>query len=357
MGSFLDSAIDSAIAAEKKRKKTAAAMTPFARKELKNSGMPESRIVLPVKKHLLNERIAGVDSGFVGKNLYSLDILLVRARSAIFTYSRGKLSKSEYFPLFASFPEPLISNAALEKSDISTNKSLQRLKKEITLAEKVVEEFSPRYCFLDGSIVPQHADKPRENSKMKPFYLEVIRCFESLFETAEEKKCDLVACVEDSRGTRFGGILQECLSGRIPGLDALNECYDSAILNYLLGESERTFAFPYASNANVHPVLKDFSKTWAERVHVLYLKPSALDRPLRIEFLSEKSRVAEKAEKLSAVAFALSSMHRSYAYPSVLIEADLRARLKPEEINVVCDKIFDRLGRHFLGLRREARPF
>jgi len=357
MPGFLDAAIDGVIASETKRKKIVAGISPIARKEIDSEKIPEKKIVLPVKRHELNESIAGVDSGFVGKSLYSLDIVLVRARAAIFSYSKGTLSKAEYFPEFSSFPEPIISNAALEKGELSTNKSLHRLKKEINLAEEVIEKYSPDYCLLDGSIVPQHADKPRANSKMQPFYLEVLRAFESLFRTAERKKCDLIACVEDSRGTRFRGILQDCLSRAIPTLSGLNECYDYSILNYLLKEGERSFAFPYASNVNVHPVLKDFHGEWGAMAHVLYLKPSPLDRPLRIEFLSTRKELGERAERLSSIAFALSSMHRSYAYPSVLIEADLRAKLKPEEINVVCDKICDRLGRHFLGLRRESRPF
>ncbi len=357
MQSFLDSVIESVIVAEEKRKKIISEIFKIARKEIDVDKIAEKRIVLPVEKCSLNECIAGIDSGFVGKSLYSLDIVLVRARAAIFTYSNNKLKKADYFPEFSSFPEPIVSSLALEKGELSTNKSLHRLKKEINLAKEVIEKFSPKYCFLDGSIVPQHADKPRANSKMQPFYLEIIKCFESLFETAERKKCDLIACVEDSRGTRFKSILKEFLLDKFPVLSGLNECYDSTILNYLLKEGERSFAFPYASSVKMHPVLNDFDEKWASMVHALYLKPSALDRPLRIEFLSQEKDLAERAQRLSAVTMALSSMHRSYAYPSVLIEADLRAKLKPEEINVVCDKISDRLGRHFLGLRRNSRPF
>jgi hypothetical protein len=67
---------------------------------------------------------------------------------------------------------------------------------------------------------------------------------------------------------------------------------------------------------------------------------------------------SEHVGKIASVVFALSSSHREYAFPSVLIEADLRARLKPDEIEIVFNKILDKLSKNFkLRLRREGRPF
>ncbi|MEM4261883.1 MAG: hypothetical protein QXI10_02880, partial [Candidatus Diapherotrites archaeon] len=68
--------------------------------------------------------------------------------------------------------------------------------------------------------------------------------------------------------------------------------------------------------------------------------------------------VSSVANEVASVVFALSSLHREYAYPSVLIDADLHARLSPQEIELVFNKIFDKLGGSSrLRLRRENRPF
>ena len=349
---FIENAAESIRSAEEKRNSLIRKIKPYSAKRITKA----EKMVEPVEKTTLNTSIAGIDSGFVGKDFLSLDIVLIRAKAVLFNYKDGKLSNAEYFPDYYSFPEPVISNRALQKEDISTNKSLQRLAREIELAEEIIERHSPEYCFLDGSIIPQHADKPRSNSKMQPFYKEVIKKFESLFETSLSHNCTLIGCVEDSRGTRFKGIVERVV-GR-EGFNGLNECFDVVLLDSLLKEGERSFAFPYAENVKEHPVLKDFSQKYAEMAHVFYVKPSPLDRPLRAEFLLAKGQGKEETDRIASVVFAQSCMHREYAYPSVLVEADLRARLRPEEIKIICDKIFDKLGGSArMQLRRGKRPF
>ena len=54
--------------------------------------------------------------------------------------------------------------------------------------------------------------------------------------------------------------------------------------------------------------------------------------------------------------YALSSLHKEYSYPSVLIEADLRAGLNETDISVVYDKLIDKLGPK-IKMRRNSRPF
>jgi len=349
---FIESAAESIKAAQEKRQKLIEKIRPFTGKKI--SVM--ERMVEPVEKAELNGSIAGIDSGFVGKDFLSLDIVLIRAKAVLFNYKNGKLAGAEYFPDYYSFPEPVISNRALQKEDISTYKSLQRLAREIELAEEIIEGHSPEYCFLDGSIIPQHADKPRSNSKMQPFYKEVIKKFESLFEKALAKNCTLIGCVEDSRGTRFKGIVERVVGkGNFSGL---NECFDTVLLDSLLREGERSFVFPYAENPREHPVLKDFSQKYAQMVHAFYVKPSPLDRPLRAEFLLPKGAPKKETDRIASAVYAQSCSHREYAYPNVLVEADLRARLRPEEIKIICDKIFDKLGGSAkMMLRRGKRPF
>ena len=138
----------------------------------------------------------------------------------------------------------------------------------------------------------------------------------------------------------------------------LENIFDSSLLDYFLGHGERTLAFSYTSNVSQHAILKDFDKKWSENIYAMYLKPSALDAPLRVEFLNNNGSLTKTADEVSSVVFALSGTHREYAYPSILVEADLRSRLTPQEIEVVFGKIFDKLSRHVkLKMRRDKRPF
>jgi len=364
INSVISEAVESIKAMDSKRRNFSSALRPFFSKKLsfaENPSLLEEQLVFPVADSKLSGKIAGVDSGFVGKNLYALDLILIRAVGAVFSYEKNSLSKAEYFPNFYSFPIPHLSNNSLERNEFELSVSLKRLVEEIDTAINVIEKYSPQYCFLDGSIIPQYADKPREDSSVNTFYHFLLSKFQSLYEIAEKKNCELIACVEDSRGHRFRDIVVELLQkNNLPFSDSITECYDSVLLDYLLKKGERSFAFTYSKSIKEHPILMDFRKEWSEKVHAFYLKPAEYDRPLRVEFLSGRmgKDFSEHVDRIASIVFALSSMHREYAFPSVLIEADLRARLKPEEIEIVYNKIVDKLGKQFkLRLRREGRPF
>jgi len=309
----------------------------------------------------LNQKIAGTDSGFVGKRMHSIDIILIKTVSAIFSYKKNKLEKAQYFPSPTDFPKPFISSNVLENDEFECNKSLLRLKEEISCSKKVIEEFKPDYCLIDGSIIPQYADKARKDSELHSDYSSLIKLFESLYQTAEENSCNLIATVEDSRGSRFRSILQKEILQRnhLIESDKLNSFFDSSLLDYLLAKNQRSFCFNYSSSVKEHPILNDFSEKWASKIKAFYLKPSLLDRPLRIEFLHNGKNLTDYCNEIASVLLSLSSLHKEYAYPSVLIEADLRARLKSNEIEILFNKIQDKLGRDnaFLALRRNSRPF
>ncbi len=361
MFSSINNAVESIQKTENARKKLISKILPL--KNQKISGFKgeifEEKLAYPVEATELNYNIAGVDSGFVGKNLFSLDLFLVRSAGVMFSYKNNKLVNAAYYPGFFSFPNFVITDSVVREEDFSCSMSLHRLMEEISLSKRIIQKFKPDFLFIDGSIVPQHMDKPRKGSNIKNFYFEIIELFQDLYETAEKNSCQLIACVEDSRGLRFKSILEEILqnfNGNTP--KELENTYDAILLDYFLKESERSSAFSYTSSVQEHPVLKDFNKKWAEQIHVFYLKPSNFDRPLRIEFLHKKGSLTEQSQKIASLVYSLSSFHKEYAYPTVLIEADLRARLKPEEINIVYDKISDKLGSSFnLLMRRDRRPF
>ncbi|MDO8537417.1 MAG: DNA double-strand break repair nuclease NurA [archaeon] len=320
----------------------------------------EKQFIQKISPIELNERIAGVDSGFLGKRLHALDIVLVKAVAAIFDYKQNKLDDCSYFPASFSFPTPFISSNALENDEFECNKSLLRLKQEVSTAIETIKNFKPKYLFLDGSIVPQYADKPRKDSKISSNYSEMIALFQQLYKTAEQNSCTLIGAVEDSRGSRIRTILQETIlqKNRLLEPAQLENYFDSNLLSYLLKKNERSFAFSYSNNIEKHPVLMDFDEKFSKAIHAMYIRPSELDRPLRIEFLCSEN-ISSKANEIASLVLSLSSFHREYAYPIVLIEADLRARLNVQEVSLLFDKIVDKLGREtaYLAMRRDSRPF
>lgn len=357
----------SSIQSNEKRRVVLANSLDFLRSQdfsgIDSSDFPEAGFVFSCLPRISGEHVVGVDSGFCAKSLHSVDLVLVRAVGVCFSFEGGLLKSAEYEPGFYRFPKPfLFSDSIVDLFELEQSKSLIRLGEEITLARKLIEKHHPDFCLLDGSLIPQYADKPPKESGLTSAYHSVLAAFRSLYETATQNHCELVGCVEDSRGNRFRSILAEnVLPFFRKESDALFSVSDSVLLNYVLRLHERTFAFPYTKKVSEHPILTDLDP-WGNRVFACYLKPSAMDRPLRIEFLHDPSQggpaLRSHADRVGSVVMGLAGLHREYAYPSVLIEADLRSRLTPEEIDLVFNKIRDKLGHSVaMPLRRNSRPF
>ncbi len=327
---------------KEKEKNLQKTMQDFSKyRNLKNlDSFPEKKLVFPVQKEELRGKIAGVDSGFVDFNFSHLQLIAVRAIAAIHTFDKA-LSSYSYYPNYYIKPKLFYTEKTIDNNDLTLNKNLVRLKEEISTAIKVVESFSPSFLLLDGSIIPQYSEKPSQNSKLKKEYEELIHLFETLYSLSEKNNTLLVGCVEDSRGTRFTDILSKEINKPI-------SLYDSQFLNYFLNPGERTSYFNYTPEK--HPVLDDFDEKYQKSIFVFYLK-SGLDKPLRLEFLKP-----DKVNKIASTILSLSSIHRIYSYPSVLIEADLRARLKPKEVDFIFKSVVNRVGANIL-LRRARRPF
>ncbi|MFA6399287.1 MAG: DNA double-strand break repair nuclease NurA [archaeon] len=323
----------------------------------------EENILASVSKTKLNCSVAGVDSGFVSKKLSFIDLVLIKTAGAIFTYKNGDLVESNYHPSPFSFPQPVLLKLGLEKDEEAQSISLIRLEQEVNCSIETIKKFKPKYLFIDGSIVPQYQDKPRQESGINEEYHSIVSLFEKFYKVAIENNCTLIACVEDSRGTRFRQILQDqILPVHKSKIDTslLNSTFDASLLDFYLHEGERTFAFPYTDKIDSHAILKDYKKEWAESVFVFYVKCSDFDKPLRVEFIctggKNKLELKDKVNEIAQVVYSLSSLHKEYSFPSVLIEADLRAGLSEQEVNVVYQRLIDKLETK-IRMRRTNRPF
>jgi len=347
---FLDDAFKAISAKNSDYEKSAKLLLPIKNTPSLNK---EENVVEKINKVSLEGIIAGVDSGFVSKKLSYLDLVLVRAVGAIFSYKDGVLSKADYYPYSFSFPQPILLKSGLEKDEEQQSISLLRLKQEVQVSIDVIKKFKPKYIFVDGSIVPQYQDKPRNDSKINSEYNSIIYLFQEFYAVAQQNNCTIISCVEDSRGTRFKQILEELLPLKKINPSFLGDVFDSVLLDNFLLEGERTFHFSYTKNIAMHPILKDLNKVWGEKINVFYLKASNFDKPLRVEFIFTGQ---EKVDEIASIVYTLSSLHKEYSYPSVLIEADLRAGLNEQDISVVYDKLVDKLGPK-VRMRRNSRPF
>jgi len=93
--------------------------------------------------------------------------------------------------------------------------------------------------------------------------------------------------------------------------------------------------------------------TWGEKICAMYSKPVRGDRPVRIEFLNGQKGFSEIADTLSS----LCAINRFYAYPAVLIDADLRAMMDPAELERAKKSLSLFAGPSLLDLKRNSRPF
>ncbi|MFH0927504.1 MAG: DNA double-strand break repair nuclease NurA [Candidatus Micrarchaeota archaeon] len=291
-----------------------------------------------------------IDGGIACEEFHGLDVAAVRSVASCFSYENQKLSSCKYFP---SSRPPLEISAISAAGQYEKMRflSLTRLKSELECAIGSLEKFSPSYLLLDGSIAPLMEDKPPQDSQLTPLYDELILLYTNLYAQCSKKHCTLAGITKDSRARR----LVEIICDSSPQAQSpLSSCLDTVFLDHLLCEGERTCAFRYSASPAKNPVLKDLGDH-SQNIMAFYIKPMEHDRPLRIEFLSNGQQFSQIADTLSSI----SSINRNYAYPAILIEADLRAALEQNEVEAQMETLASHIGkkRPLLKLRRNTRPF
>lgn len=298
----------------------------------------------------VNALVGAVDGGLLAQEFHGIDLVITRALAVLFEYRNSKRVSHKYHPSPIP-PSEVDALEYLETHEFMWYKSLVRLKKELSVTREAIEKFKPDFMFMDGSIVPQISDKPGEGSEVRKLYDEVIGEYNKLYKSADLHNCSLVGVIKDSRGKRFIEIMRKCL-GEEGGI--LGKAHDTGFLNFLLKEGERTFTFRYSGTEREHPVLRDLND-WSNRISAFYLKPVEGDRPLRIEFLEGKRGFDE----IASLVFSLSRINKNYAYPAILIEADMRAALEQAELDRVYGELVSRTGLRssVMKLRRDSRPF
>lgn len=322
----------------------------------------EEKIILPMgKSNLENLKVAGVDGGLVKHSLHGIDIMLLRAVGVLFYYKNNKLDKVEYYPKAIPSPIPKVVFDPLTDVEFEINSNYERQLIEVNNARELVEKFEPNILFLNGSIIPHYTDRPAEHSSLFPTYKKLIESYVKLFYKAMEKGTILAGVIEDSRGTRFCEVINQVIMAKIQEATdiklLLNRTKDTNLLTYALKLNERSLIFKYSSFPEQHPVLKEFGGKIANSIFCFYIKTAEFDRPLRVDFLTQRD-FTRTANAISSILLALAG-HSSYGMPSVLIEADQRAKLTEKDLELFYLDLINKAGNlpGLFTLRREQRPF
>ncbi|MBI5227746.1 DNA double-strand break repair nuclease NurA [Candidatus Micrarchaeota archaeon] len=273
--------------------------------------------------------VCAVDGGLISFVMHGMDINIVRAAAVNFSYAGSVLKTHNYYP--EKHPEPMIEfRNALDEHEANVFRSLVRLKHELGCAISAIEKFRPNILLIDGSLVLLPTDRPPSVSELYPLYEDVVALYQTLFDRCKILNCQLLGIIKDSRSRKLSKTL---------GMN----CSDSLLCNYLLGAGERTEIFTYEDRQN--------KGSQNHTVKFFYIKPSSDDIPLRVEFLEQNLEQTSGGDHIASLVQSLSAISSNFAYPAILIEADLCAALDDKDADLV---------KSFLptkSLRRNLRPF
>lgn len=324
----------------------------------KNKYLEEECLInnIDVKKDITTIT-AGVDSGFLAKQLNFSNITLVKEVGVVFAYDQGRLISTKYFPKINHKPIPYLTTTSLELEEVIWTSSILRLSKEISLKKRIIQETEGlESIFVDGSIIPQYVNKPTKACLAREKYNHLIEQFVALYNLSKQKKVFLIGCIEDSRGSRFFSEIKQNYFE-----DADFDFSDNFYVSSILNENQRTGIVKYSKEPKSHPVLVDFPEEIYNNLYVFYLRLSKEDFPLRIEFVYFKEfglSLYEYVQKICSIVASLSYHNKSYVYPLPLIEADLRSRLNIKEVDLIINKILEKTKKFGFRLqRRECRFF
>ncbi|MDY6768589.1 MAG: DNA double-strand break repair nuclease NurA [Candidatus Nanohaloarchaea archaeon] len=288
--------------------------------------------------------VAAVDGGLAREELHGLDLVLRRGVASVFRYRDGTLEEAEYIPGKNPSPEMEYVTRRADRTQVDRLAALLRLQSEIEAALDAVGEAD--LLLLDGSVLPQQRDRPDEDSAMFDRYEELVEQYTALYDRAAEHGTTVAGVVEDARSSRMCRLLEEHgFSG-----DVLEHGRDTVLLTYLLDPGERTMVTQYRG-----PAVGDIGD---DGFYLFYLRTVEKDRPVRVEFHSHGNPV-EEADAIASRLLSLCGEGSSYGIPPVLIEADQRAKLGGNEVDLLTKRIKAKLA-HLPGienLRRDRRPF
>ncbi|MCD6403030.1 MAG: DNA double-strand break repair nuclease NurA [Candidatus Aenigmarchaeota archaeon] len=297
-----------------------------------------------------NTRILAVDGGLQKKSLQGVDLILVRACAVLYEFSEGKLVNVEYYP--SEFPKPKLrwSFEPLSEFEFGWKTGYERQMEEISVAIEAFKRWDPDFVILDGSVIPHYSEIPETSKSLSEEFKKLVDSYNQLFKLVKRKT--LFGVVKESRGKRFcSEVLEEVKDLPLELKPLVSNVRDTVILDVLLEKNERTMTFSYSSSPDFHPILRHFPE-FSDKVYGFYIRNAEFDVPIRVDFISENPE--EDADRISSLLINLTK-NSFYAIPSILIEADQRARINEELLDSVQGFISSLVGD--ISDNKRKRPF
>lgn len=288
----------------------------------------EPSLIVRVERAPMPLSVCAVDGGLLSSRMHGADIAVVRAVGVNFRYDGPKLSSFSHHPQKSPEPELELRDSLDEHESLSF-RSLVRLRSELGCAIECVAKYKPDAMLMDGSLLPLPNDRPPQGSALAPLFDEVLSLYLSLQKACRE--CMLCGVIKDSRSRKLSQ-------------DRGFSCSDGVLCGFLLEPGERTKEMPYHDEKP-----KGDMAEIAKGITVFYLKPSQNDLPLRIEI------VGGDASRAASLILGLCAVSENYAYPAILVEADMCAALDGSEMESIESSLLSLTGMR--PLRRNSRPF
>ncbi|MHA1912248.1 MAG: DNA double-strand break repair nuclease NurA [Candidatus Kariarchaeaceae archaeon] len=313
--------------------------------------------------------VAGVDGGVLSASLSSFDLIMVRSAGVIFAYEKDGTITPSYYPsenppvgLYSSFL-PLSSESFEQLTNI------QRAHSEVECALELIDKTKPDILLMDGSLNVHPTSVPYDSSgPVFLAYQNLMRMYRRLFSNCYKRDILLAGIIKDSRSAAVGGILSKIIAhllmqGQVQDLKKidyrgiLTRFRDLDLLNNILNPGERSFTFYQAKQMlqtvqQKEPIdisLEDQVREFQQKemreggafpsIGMFYMKTVEFDLPIRVEFPIFHHGVKGIVDKIASLVLPLSSYNSEFALPSIIIEADARAKLNEVEFEIVLNEI------------------
>lgn len=281
------------------------------------------------------------------RSFHGVDVVVTRAVGVVFDYKKDKVVSSKIFPQKMPFISEVNSD---DDTELIVVASLYRMREEVSKAVELVEATSPDFVMMDGPLYPHPSTRIAKGSHLRKLYMRVVKLYDQLGEVCNERGTQLVGIVEDSRSRYFATLLFDKIVPSLPdkyrSLFSNSQVFrDTALLYDALKIGERTSTFKVS---DIHDM------QYKDKVFGFYIRTAKYDRPFRVEFLSDEP--GKKVFGLASLIYSIAAFPR-YGLPSVIVEADARAKLKKHHMQYIQRMLFSKSHSPLvLSLRRESRP-
>lgn len=304
-------------------------------------------------------KIAAVDGGLIQTELRGFDLVLTRAVAPIFR-GLGSQVKVDYVPEFNPKPAMTIFPPFETRQELGKVATLLRLKSEYEVAFQTIELQKPKILLLDGAVYPLKGDFGGEptNEVIQDLEAGVQRAYINLIKKAISNEALVLGVVKDSRSrsltTNLISTIVDWIRTKKISTEltkgfrmALTDLLDTELTAHLLklGQRMTWFQLTTPSWFPLKPRV-DFRAS--------YLKTVLHDLPIRVEVAYPLNEDwAENTLNHALGSLRLMTQHGlDTALPSILIEADERARIKQETADFIIEQLALLLGVPVTFLRK-----